>query len=92
VFWLQVSASLLRLALLLSFPEHASLNTSGRSSGLLILMRPDAFLEFFFTASMFSVVVMSGSVYPGSEFVKEALERATELTDAAYARASDRYT
>lgn len=55
-------------------------------------MRPDAFLEFFFTASMFSVVVMSGSVYPGSEFVKEALERATELTDAAYARASDRYT
>ncbi|XP_056273234.1 eosinophil peroxidase isoform X1 [Pseudoliparis swirei] len=56
---LGVSASLLRLALLLSFPEHASLNTSG-------------------------------SVYPGSEFVKEALERATELTDAAYARASDR--
>ncbi|XP_078113281.1 eosinophil peroxidase [Sander vitreus] len=33
---------------------------------------------------------MSGTVYPGSVFVKEALQRAIELTDAAYARTSER--
>ncbi|KAK5867277.1 hypothetical protein PBY51_011784 [Eleginops maclovinus] len=32
----------------------------------------------------------SGTVYPGSVFVKEALQRAIELTDAAYARTSER--
>ncbi|KAI3371241.1 hypothetical protein L3Q82_023863, partial [Scortum barcoo] len=32
----------------------------------------------------------SGSMYPGSVFVKEALQRAIELTDAAYTRTSER--
>ncbi|KAM8891747.1 eosinophil peroxidase isoform 2-T2 [Spinachia spinachia] len=32
----------------------------------------------------------SGAVYPGSGFVEEALRRAIELTDAAYARTSER--
>lgn len=35
-------------------------------------------------------LVMSGAVYPGSGFVEEALQRAIELTDAAYARTSER--
>ncbi|XP_033490175.2 eosinophil peroxidase [Epinephelus lanceolatus] len=62
---LMVSVSLLRLALvLLSFPEHASLNRVFDNT--------------------------SGTVYPGSVFVKEALQRAIELTDAAYARTSER--
>lgn len=39
---------------------------------------------------MFFFVVMSGTVHPGSVFVKEALQRAIELTDAAYARTSER--
>ncbi|GLD58790.1 eosinophil peroxidase-like isoform X2 [Lates japonicus] len=34
----------------------------------------------------------SGTVYLGSAFVKEALQRAIELTDAAYARTSERGT
>ncbi|XP_073327904.1 eosinophil peroxidase [Pagrus major] len=62
---LMVSVSLLGLALvLLSLPEHASLNR-----------------EFANT---------SGTVFLGSVFVKEALQRAIELTDAAYARTSER--
>ncbi|KAG7522765.1 eosinophil peroxidase-like [Solea senegalensis] len=32
----------------------------------------------------------SGAVFPGSVFVKEALQRATELTDAAYAHTNER--
>ena len=39
---------------------------------------------------MFSSVVNTGTVYLGSTFVKEALQRAMELTDAAYARTSER--
>lgn len=35
-------------------------------------------------------VVVSGPVYVGSVFVKEALQRAIELTDAAYTRTSER--
>ncbi|XP_042351943.1 eosinophil peroxidase [Plectropomus leopardus] len=62
---IMVSVSLLGLALvLLSFPEHASLNRVFDNS--------------------------SATVYPGSGFVKEALQRAIELTDAAYARTSER--
>eukprot|EP00064_Thunnus_orientalis_P003427 superscaffoldBa00000277_g3436 len=62
---LTVSLSLLGLSLvLLSFPEHASLNRVFDSS--------------------------SGTVYLGSVFVEEALQRAIELTDAAYARTSER--
>ncbi|XP_051236643.1 eosinophil peroxidase isoform X2 [Dicentrarchus labrax] len=64
---LMVSVSLLGLALvLLSLPEHASLNREFDNTSVL------------------------GTVYPGSEFVKEALQRAIELTDAAYARTSER--
>ncbi|XP_031713358.1 eosinophil peroxidase [Anarrhichthys ocellatus] len=64
---LMVSVSLLGLALvLLSFPEHASLNR------------------------VFDNTSVSGAVYPGSVFVREALQRAIELTDAAYARTSER--
>ncbi|XP_053175818.1 eosinophil peroxidase [Scomber japonicus] len=60
-----LTVSLLGLSLvLLSFPEHASLNGALDSS--------------------------SGTVYLGSEYVEEALQRAIELTDAAYARTSER--
>ncbi|RVE71729.1 hypothetical protein OJAV_G00054890 [Oryzias javanicus] len=62
---LVVSASLVGLTLvLLSFPEHGSLNR--------LLDGP------------------SGTVYLGSAFVNEALHRATELTDAAYAHTKER--
>ncbi|XP_070686264.1 eosinophil peroxidase [Pempheris klunzingeri] len=62
---LMVSVPLLGLALvLLSFPEHASLNRVFDNT--------------------------SGTVYLGSAFVKEALQRAIELTDAAYAHTSER--
>lgn len=37
-----------------------------------------------------SFVVVSGAVHLGSVFMKEALQRAIELTDAAYARTSER--
>ncbi|XP_078139176.1 eosinophil peroxidase [Centroberyx gerrardi] len=61
----EVSLSLLGLALvLLSFPEHVSLNSVFHNT--------------------------SGTVYLGSTFVEEALQRAIELTDAAYARTSER--
>ncbi|XP_023149131.2 eosinophil peroxidase [Amphiprion ocellaris] len=64
---LMVSVSLLGLAVvLLSLPEHASLN------------------------SVFDNT--SETVYLGSVYVDEALQRATELTDAAYARTSERVT
>ncbi|CAK6961489.1 eosinophil peroxidase [Scomber scombrus] len=60
-----LTVSLLGLSLvLLSFPEHASLNGALDSS--------------------------SGTVYLGSVYVEEALQRAIELTDAAYARTSER--
>ncbi|KAM3609205.1 uncharacterized protein V6R79_011012 [Siganus canaliculatus] len=60
-----VSASLAGLALvLLSLPEHASLNG-----------------EFGNT---------SGTVYLGSVFLKEALQKAMDLTDGAYTRSSER--
>lgn len=36
-------------------------------------------------------MLISGTVYLGSVFVEEALQRAIELTDAAYARTSERY-
>lgn len=36
------------------------------------------------------VVAPPGSVYLGSVFMKEALQRAIELTDAAYTRTSER--
>lgn len=51
----------------------------------------DGTRKVFVTAIMVSFsLVMSGAVYPGSGFVEEALQRAIELTDAAYARTSER--
>ncbi|XP_040893963.1 eosinophil peroxidase, partial [Toxotes jaculatrix] len=64
VLWFQVSLFLLGLALVLSFPEPASLNRVFENT--------------------------SETVYLGSVYVKEALQRAMELTDAAYARTSER--
>lgn len=92
VFWFQVS--LLGLSLvLLSFPEHASLNgaldsSSGRISVGYLLKRADT--EQPFKCNVFSFMLISGTVYLGSEYVEEALQRAIELTDAAYARTSER--
>ncbi|XP_041852657.1 eosinophil peroxidase [Melanotaenia boesemani] len=61
---LLLSASLVGLALiLLSFPEHASLN---------------------------KLLNTSGTVYLGSVYVDEALQRAAELTDVAYAHTNER--
>lgn len=86
---------MLGLALvLLSFPEHASLsgefdNASGRmSAGLLQIYRGTGPLEVALKFSFF--VVVAGTVYLGSGFMKVALQRAIELTDAAYTRTSER--
>lgn len=43
--------------------------------------------SFFF---FFFFVAPPGSVYLGSVFMKEALQRAIEMTDAAYTRTSER--
>lgn len=86
-----MSASLLGLALvLLSLPGHASLsresnNTSGRTPGWWIPRRAGGEEDL-----TFPLVVVSGTVFLGSVFMKEALQRAIELTDAAYARTSER--
>lgn len=97
VFRSQVSLSLSALALmLLSFPERASLNrefdnSSGRVSLSLLGKSRYCTMEPPSLYLCFSFVVLSGTVYLGSVFVKEALQRAIELTDAAYARTTERY-
>lgn len=87
---------MLGLALvLLSFPEHASPsgefdNTSGRMSAGLLRIGPATGEPLEVTLKFSFLVVVAGTVYLGSGFMKEALQRAIELTDAAYARTSDR--
>ena len=85
-----MSVSLVGLALvLLSFPEHGSLNrvfdnTSGRISGPSLPGQADT-EELLLTPPVFT-----GTVYLGSLYVEEALQRAIELTDAAYTRTKER--
>ncbi|XP_076589704.1 eosinophil peroxidase [Chaetodon auriga] len=49
-----------------------------------------SFPEHASLSGEFDNTSVSGTVYLGSVFVKEALQRAIELTDAAYARTSER--
>lgn len=80
--------ALLGLALvLLSLPLDASLtgrfdnSSGGMAVRLTAACRGGSHLFF---------VAPPGSVYLGSVFMTEALQRATELTDAAYTRTSER--